>query len=161
MGRCRGPVNRLLMMRKRGLCGPAFQNVGGGVCAKSAGAYYDVNGPGSGFSHELTIGDNVDGDYGYVYQSFGAMVPDTTRQGVLIHTFTSGGGDLSIVAFGEDGDLQPENLAPVIVFNVGDFGEITVTWSETNSQYEGINLGFTAYLQDNIGNTIDVEIVAQ
>ena len=46
--RCRGPVNRLLMLRKRGLGGPVFQNVGGGVCAKSVGAYLDENAPGSG-----------------------------------------------------------------------------------------------------------------
>ena len=46
MGRCRTPVNRLLMMRKRGLAGPGFQNVGSGVCAKSVGSYLDVNGPG-------------------------------------------------------------------------------------------------------------------
>ena len=44
--KCRGPVNRLLMMRGRNLCGPVVQNVGNGVCAKSVGAFYAANGPG-------------------------------------------------------------------------------------------------------------------
>ena len=47
MGRCRTPVNRILMMRKRNLCGPMFQRVAPNLCAKSVGSFYDVNGPGS------------------------------------------------------------------------------------------------------------------
>lgn len=45
MMRCPHPINRILLMRKKNLCGPLFQNIG--VCAKSVGAYRDANGPGS------------------------------------------------------------------------------------------------------------------
>lgn len=34
---CRGPINRLLMMRKRGIGGTFFQRVGASLCAKSVG----------------------------------------------------------------------------------------------------------------------------
>lgn len=44
--RCPGPLNRILLMRKKNLCGPLFQNIGNGVCAKSVGAFWDANGPG-------------------------------------------------------------------------------------------------------------------
>jgi len=39
MSRCRSPVNRLLMMRKPGLRSPLMQNIGNGLCAKSAGRF--------------------------------------------------------------------------------------------------------------------------
>jgi hypothetical protein len=47
VSKCRSPVNRLLLMRKRNLCGPMFQNIGGGVCAKSVGPFIESSG---GFS---------------------------------------------------------------------------------------------------------------
>ena len=56
MARCRGPVDRLIMMRKRGLGGPFFQNVGNGLCVKSVGAAYDVNGPLGDAAPRLTGG---------------------------------------------------------------------------------------------------------
>lgn len=40
--KCKGAVNRLVMMRGRNLAGPAFQNVGSG-CMKSVGNYYSPN----------------------------------------------------------------------------------------------------------------------
>lgn len=46
MARCRGPVNRLIMLRKRNGFGPLFQNIGGGVCAKGMGNYYGIGSPG-------------------------------------------------------------------------------------------------------------------
>jgi len=36
------------MMKARGLSGPFFQNVGPSLCAKSAGSYFGVGGPGAG-----------------------------------------------------------------------------------------------------------------
>ena len=44
MARCRGPANRLIMFRKKGLSGPFAQNVGGGMCVKTMGNAYDVGG---------------------------------------------------------------------------------------------------------------------
>lgn len=41
MSRCRPPVNRLLLMRKRSFGGVAFQNVGSG-CMKSVGNYISL-----------------------------------------------------------------------------------------------------------------------
>ena len=58
MARCRGPVNRLLMMRKRGLGGVAFQNVGSG-CMRSVGAFHDANGPLSLTGNVIHGTDNV------------------------------------------------------------------------------------------------------
>ena len=46
--RCRGPVNRLIMHRTKGLSGPNFQHAGGGVCIKGAGNYWAPGMPGSG-----------------------------------------------------------------------------------------------------------------
>lgn len=46
--RCPRPINRLVMMRTKGLSGATFQNVGAGVCVKGPGSYYGVGGPGSG-----------------------------------------------------------------------------------------------------------------
>ena len=40
MGRCRSPVNRLVMMRKKGISSPYFQNAGS-ACVKSVGVEYD------------------------------------------------------------------------------------------------------------------------
>jgi hypothetical protein len=63
MRNCRQPVNRLVMMRKRGVSGPLVQNVGGGMCAKSVGSYLDANGPGystpPGIHNVVHDGDNV------------------------------------------------------------------------------------------------------
>ncbi len=44
MARCRGPANRLIMFRKKGLSGPFFQNAGGGMCIKTMGNAFDVGG---------------------------------------------------------------------------------------------------------------------
>ena len=44
MKRCAGPVNRILMMRTRGLNGPFFQNVGNNVCARSLGNFIATGG---------------------------------------------------------------------------------------------------------------------
>jgi len=43
MGRCRNPRSRIMLMRKKNLFGSYFQNIGGGRCAKSVGAFYDEN----------------------------------------------------------------------------------------------------------------------
>ena len=45
MARCRHPVNRIVLMRKKNLVSPYFQNISNGVCMKSVGSAYDVNGP--------------------------------------------------------------------------------------------------------------------
>lgn len=45
--RCPRPINRLVMLRTKGLEGPRFQNTGSG-CVKGQGNYYGVGGPGSG-----------------------------------------------------------------------------------------------------------------
>lgn len=44
---CRGPVNRLLMMRAKGINGPFFQHTTPGTCVKSAGNYWAPGMPGA------------------------------------------------------------------------------------------------------------------
>ena len=45
---CRGPINRLVMLKKKGIGGPFYQRVAPGVCVAAPGSYYDVGGPGAG-----------------------------------------------------------------------------------------------------------------
>ena len=49
MARCRGPVNRLIMLRKKGISGPFFQNTGS-VCVKGMGNAFDAGGPLNSFA---------------------------------------------------------------------------------------------------------------
>ena len=45
--RCPRPINRLVMLRAKGLEGPRFQNIGP-TCVKGQGNFYGIGGPGSG-----------------------------------------------------------------------------------------------------------------
>lgn len=47
--RCPRPVNRLVMLRTKGLEGPRFQNTGS-HCVKGQGNFFGIGGPGSGVS---------------------------------------------------------------------------------------------------------------
>lgn len=54
---CRGPVNRLVMLRAANLCGPFFQNVGD-ACVHSVGNAVGIGGPLSGPKPVMGLVDN-------------------------------------------------------------------------------------------------------
>jgi len=77
MGKCRTAVNRILMLRKRNLTGPMYQNIGF-TCAHTMGFAYDANGP-------LAAGGAT--------LAFHALTPDPTTGEML--GVKTGTGDLT------------------------------------------------------------------
>ena len=83
MSKC-GNVNRLLMMRNRGLGGPLMQNIGGGVCAKSVGSYLSPNGPGYGPKYLLDANFDVENTSFADGDIIENVAPDAVQEGSLV-----------------------------------------------------------------------------
>ena len=158
MGRCRSPVRRLVMMRKRGLGGVVAQNIGGGVCVKSSGAYWDVNGAGSASCSGTTVTVGTDGTaYGFsTSPAFGAVSDENTVIGDPYYTITASPVDVLTLEFGLTGTDQPSGTENALIDVLG-FGLVVVAWDAPSTSYIGTSDGLSAYFESNLGEDICVQ----
>lgn len=88
--RCPRPINRLVMLRTKGLEGPRFQNTGSG-CVKGQGNFFGIGGPGSGVS--AISGVVIDANTTQI--TFTPCVHVNTTTGVQVNIADSGWSSVS------------------------------------------------------------------
>lgn len=120
--RCRGPVNRLLLMRKKNLVGPGFQKISGNACVKTVGNFYDEGGAGAFGLRSAVI---VDGDPSDIVLTFTGDLTATTAACGWTYS-VNGGVDTAPTAAIVDNVLTLTTVAPIVCSDT-----VTVSYDPT------------------------------